>query len=47
MPTRDNIIMMKCRTPKKIELPDGWVFFARSKRVMRDHLPANIRMTQH
>ena len=31
MPTPDNIIMMKCRTPKKIELWDSRVFFARFK----------------
>ena len=46
MPTRDNIIMMEHRTPKKIELLDGWVFFAWSKKVRRDHLSANIRMRQ-
>ena len=28
MPTHDDIIMMKHRTPKKIELPNGQVFFA-------------------
>ena len=42
----DNIIMTKTRTPEKIEFPEGRVFFARFKRIMRDHfhLPGNIRM---
>ena len=26
MPRRGNIIMMKCKTPKMIELPDSGVF---------------------
>ena len=44
MPTPDNIIMMKCRTPKKIELRDSRVFFARFKRVTREIYLRNIRM---
>ena len=44
MPTQDDIIMMKRRTPKKIELPNGQVFFAWFKKVTTDHLLANIRM---
>ena len=38
--------MTKTRTPEKIEFPEGRVFFARFKRIMRDHfhLPGNIRM---
>ena len=47
MPSRDNIIMRKCQTPKRVNLPDGRTFLARYKRVTRDHLPPSVRMRRH
>ena len=44
MPMRDNIIMRKRQTPKRVNPPDGRTFLARYERVTRDHLPPNVRM---
>ena len=44
MPPRNNIVMIKREHPKRIELPNGRVFYAKYKRVDRDALPPNIRI---
>ena len=44
MPPRDNIVMIKRATPKRVQLPDGRVFYAKYKRVSRNALPGNIRI---
>ena len=44
MPPRNNIVMIKRENPKRVELPNGRVFYAKYKRVDRDALPPNIRI---
>ena len=44
MPPRNNIVMIKRQTPKRVQLPNGRVFYAKYKRVSRDQLPQNIRI---
>ena len=44
MPPRNNIAMIKRENPKRVELPNGRVFYAKYKRVDRDALPPNIRI---
>ena len=41
---RNNIVMIKRENPKRVELPNGHVFYAKYKRVNRDALPPNIRI---
>ena len=36
--------MMKLATPKRVTLPNGRTFFARYKRIPRDHLPPHVIM---
>ena len=36
--------MMKLATPKRVTLPNGRTFFARYKRIPRDHLPPHLIM---
>ena len=42
MRLKDNYIMMKLNTPKRMTLPNGRTFAWRYKRVSRDQLPANV-----
>ena len=44
MPPRNNIVMIKRENPKRVELPNGRVFYAKYKRVDRDALPPNVRI---
>ena len=44
MPTRNNIVMIKRHSPKRVELPNGRVFYAKYQRVARDALPPNVRI---
>ena len=44
MPPRNNIVMIKRENPKRVELPNGRVFYAKYKRVDRKALPPNIRI---
>ena len=44
MPPRNNIVMIKRQKPKRVELPDGRVFYAKYKRVDKDALPPNIQI---
>ena len=44
MPPRNNIVMIKRENPKRVELPNGRIFYAKYKRVDRDALPPNIRI---
>ena len=41
---RNNIVMMKRQTPKRVELHNGRVFYGKYKRVDKNLLPANIRI---
>ena len=41
---RNNIVMIKRETPKRVTLPNGRTFYAKYKRVTRDALPANIQI---
>ena len=41
---RNNIVMMKRQTPKRVELHNGRVFYKKYKRVDKNLLPANIRI---
>lgn len=38
--------MMKRDTPKKVTLPNGITFVASYQRLIRAHLPANIRFNR-
>ena len=44
MPPRNNIVMIKRENPKRVELPNGRVFYAKYKRVPRDALTPNVRI---
>ena len=44
MPPRNNIVMIKRQKPKRVELPDGRVFYAKYKRVDKDALPPNVQI---
>ena len=44
MPPRDNIVLIKRKNPKRVELPNGRVFYAKYQRVGRDALPGNVRI---
>ena len=44
MAPRDNIVLIKRKNPKKVELPNGRVFYAKYQRVSRDALPGNVRI---
>lgn len=41
---RNNILMVKRQTPKRVESPNGRVFYAKYKRVDKNALPASIRI---
>lgn len=41
---RNNILMVKRQTPKRVESPNGRVFYAKYKRVDKNGLPASIRI---
>ena len=41
---RNNIVMIKRETPKRVTLLNGRTFYAKYKRVTRDALPANIQI---
>ena len=40
--TKDNYIMIKLNTPKRVTLPNGQTFVVQYKCVSRDQLPANV-----
>ena len=46
MKRKKNYAMMKLATPKRerVTLPNGRTFFARYKRIPRDHLPPHVNM---
>ena len=44
MPPRNNIVMIKRENPKRVELPNGRIFYAKYKRVDRNALPPNIQI---
>ena len=44
MPSRDNIVLIKRENPKRVQLPNGRVFYAKYKRVGRAALPGNVRI---
>ena len=44
MPPRDNIVLVKRKNPKRVQLPNGRVFYAKYQRVSRDALPSNVRI---
>ena len=44
MPPRDNIVLIKRENPKRVQLPNGRVFYAKYKRVGRSLLPGNVRI---
>ena len=44
MSARDNIVLIKRQNPKRVQLPNGRVFYAKYKRVGRDALPGNVRI---
>ena len=44
MPPRDNIVLIKRENPKRVQLPNGRVFYAKYKRVGRAALPGNVRI---
>ena len=44
MPPRNNIAMIKRENPKRVQLPNGRVFYAKYKRVDKDALPPNIQI---
>ena len=44
MAARDNIVLIKRKNPKRVELPNGRVFYAKYQRVGRDALPSNVRI---
>ena len=43
MKRKDNYVMMKRATPKRVTLPDGRTFVARCGRVTRSRLPPHIK----
>ena len=42
MKRKKKYAMMKLATPKRVTLPNGRTFFARYKRIPRDHLPPHV-----
>ena len=46
MKRKKNYAMMKLATPKRVTLPNGRTFFARYKRIPRDHLPPHVNMSR-
>ena len=41
---RNNIVMAKRQTPRRVQLPTGRVSYAKCKRVDKNPLPTNIRI---
>ena len=46
MRRKENYVMRKLDTPKRVTLPNGRTFLARYKRVKRSELPPNITMSR-
>ena len=44
MKRKDNYVMMKRATPKRVTLPDGITFVARYERVTRSRLQPHIKI---
>ena len=44
MPTRSNILLIKKAVLKRVQLPDGRVFYAKYERIGRENLPPNINV---
>ena len=42
MRQKNNYVMRKLNTPKRVTLPNGWTFLARYKRAPRSELPPHI-----
>ena len=42
MRRKNDDVMMKLNTPKRVTLPNGRAFVARYKHIPRDQLPANV-----
>ena len=41
---RNNILLQRLPAPKRVQLPNGRVFFAKCQRVGRDRLPERVRI---
>ena len=41
---RTNILLQRLPAPKRMQLPNGRVFFAKYQRVGRDRLPERVRI---
>ena len=46
MKLKDNYVMRKLNTPKRVTLPNGRTFLERYKRVLRSELPPHITIRQ-
>ena len=44
--TRNNIVLVKRATPKRIQLPESRTFYAKYKRVDRNALPHNVTLNR-
>ena len=44
MRRKNNYVMRRLDTPKKVTLPNGWTFYAKYQRVPRSQLPPNAIM---
>ena len=42
--SRNNILLQRLPAPKRVQLPNGQVFFAKYQRVGRDRLPERVRI---
>ena len=47
MRRKNNYVMRKLDTPKRVTLPNGRVFYAKYKRVKRSELPPNIILRRY
>ena len=41
---RNNILLQRLPAPKRVQLPNGKVFFAKNQRTGRDRLPESVRI---
>ena len=42
MPNRSNILLRKRAVPKRVQLPDGRIFYARYERIGKANYPKNV-----
>ena len=40
--SRNNMVMVKLATPKRVQLPNGRTFYATYRRTIKDELPNNV-----